>query len=638
MDLLTAGRDIVGDLDDLVGLDFGRLDFALARKVVQLRGDELTGAAFEIVEPVSKAGAAVEVAAYTGVERRRRFFKGDHWQGGTAWTGMRPAPNDENSREVYNRLRRLFVSKNIVAEVVRRHRGAVVGTSPGWTITPTERRGPLRRIFDASLQKVQRLLRSLAPAAPPAEQQPAPDSERKATDPNLVGRLAEIDAALVHWWNDKGAHRKIKQTVDKMLYARRGALRLFIPPAEIDENGQLRRPPKTLEAALGLIHISAPQVEQCRVHTEEESQRRVGVYVVDETKRKVAELTYLDALGRTVVRVVRPDDPKPEAADEGDRQEGDQARPGAGVVLDLGGRLTMHEIERDELFVSEQVIQNNQLVNLALTMGAHNVLDAGFSELFLFNVQMPTKEVPDPDAPGGVREEEETTLPRGFGVVNRLIGSPVKRPDGTGYDLANGSAQWKEPSSVQTFADTKRLGYVNILEEVQQLHALLSGDAAPSGESRVQALADFVVSLKDTKEQADALGLWLIETALALAACLLGDPQQFADLVLSFDTKIDTGKLTADERRALLNEVEKRLRSRQSAMILLGIDDPDAELRQIELEEQRLNPAGAVSVERQRVLLARDKRAAETDDEDIGRRLDRGAGGSPAAGGQGGGE
>jgi hypothetical protein len=566
------------------------------------------------------------------LDRRRKFRQGDHFQEGAAWTGMRAAPDDPNAKDVTERLRRLFTSSNKIAEIVRRHRDAAVGTSPNWTLTPSERGGRLRRFISASLSKVRRALKAAAATISGATG--AGGADQPAQTPpadEVVERVALVDAALVEWWDKRQAHEKFKKAIDRYLYCGRGSLRFFIPPALVNPDGSLKsNKPRTLEEALDLIHIAAPEPDRCRLVTDEETQARAGIFIVEaDTERdKMAELTYLLPDGRTVVRVVRPGDearlPGPVGVTDAPAPEA--VPPGRQIVVDLGGRLTMFEIETDEPLVSEQIIQHNQLLNLAMTHCGHNVLEAGFSELFLFNVQMPTKEVADPNSPTGKREVEETTIQRGYGAFNRFVGVRSKRADGNGYEYATPSAEWKEPSPIATFADTKRLAYTNILEEAQQLHALLAGDAAPSGESRIQALADFVVSLKGTKTQADAMGLWMLETALRLAAWLMGDASQFDDLVLSFDTKIDTGRLTPAERTALLSEVERRLRSRQSAMILLGIDDPDAELRQIEQESQRLNPMDATQAERARFLLERDRRAAAADgaggDDGIGARLD----------------
>lgn len=599
-------------------MDFSKINFDDAVKLASVSARDISkwgqSDAFDPALDGAQGAATADGASLA--LRRRRFYEGDHWQAGEAWTGLRPA-KDDNSREIYIRLRRLFTSKNVVKEIVRRHRGAVLGTSPNWTLTPTEARGRLRRFLDASLRRVRRALK-IAEPEPEPEPQPQPQNQPPParTDEQRVERLAEIDAALVAWWDGRSAHDKLRQAVTKLLYAGRGSLRLFVPPGRIDpQTGQPKRPVRTLEDALDLIHVMSPDVEQCRVHTDPETQDQVGVYVVTEGDNPRAELTYLDESRRTVVRVVRKGEQAavPPAATSAATSEslvaGEGAARGSEMVKELGGRLTIREVEVDEPLVSEQVIQNNQLINLAMTMCGHGVLDTGFSELFLIDLQMPTEEVADANSPTGKREVPKKTLDRGVNVIHDLKSVPQKRPDG-GYDMGGGSVTWREPSKVEMFADAKRLAYENILEEAQQLHALLSSDAAPSGESRIQALADFIISLKDTKERADDLGRWLLSTALAVAANLLGKPTMFDDLVVSFDCKIDTGKLTPSERTALLEEVAKRLRSRQSAMILLGIDDPDAELRQIEREQQQgLSPAERVNVERQQFLLERDRRA-----------------------------
>jgi hypothetical protein len=156
--------------------------------------------------------------------------------------------------------------------------------------------------------------------------------------------------------------------------------------------------------------------------------------------------------------------------------------------------------------------------------------------------------------------------------------------------IAAASVSYRDPVNVETFEKTEAAAYRNILEEARQLHRLIARDATASGESRVQARADFVTSLRDTKTQLDAAGRWVLETALALAAALAGQPGRFASLRVRFESQLDTGPLSSEERRVIAEEVERKLRSRQNAMALLSIDDPAAMLDEIISEIQMLTP------------------------------------------------
>jgi hypothetical protein len=168
---------------------------------------------------------------------------------------------------------------------------------------------------------------------------------------------------------------------------------------------------------------------------------------------------------------------------------------------------------------------------------------------------------------------------------------------------------YKEPSPITTFSDGKLLGYRNCLEEMHQVHALISGDATPSGESRITALADFAIFSLDFKEETDACGEWLAETVLYWASVLMNKPGRFNSLRASFDSKIDLGRLSAEERKQLLDEVEKKVLSRESYMMIVGRSDPATEFAKIKEEDGALNQEASLKIERARLALEQDRRA-----------------------------
>ena len=61
-----------------------------------------------------------------------------------------------------------------------------------------------------------------------------------------------------------------------------------------------------------------------------------------------------------------------------------------------------------------------------------------------------------------------------------------------------------------------------------------------------------------------------------------------------FDCRLNPGPLTTDERRVLLEEYGKGLRSKETTMALLGTDDIEAELERMDKEgEAAAEPASA---------------------------------------------
>lgn len=474
------------------------------------------------------------------LKANRLFYMGDHWQGAAGWAG--PMLNDRHElyRQTIIEIQRAFVSKNAIAEVVNRHVGGVAGREPMWSLT---------------------VRRSLAEG-----EKPSPEEQRL---------IDEGESLLTTWWDGQqgvvssedelvGAHKALQTAVATMLLSRRGLLRLFVPPGQLDENGQVRR--EALEQSIKKIFVHHPEPAQAAVVVDKAQMARLGCYVYEEQKKQKGELTYLDQ-GRTVVRII---------------SEGDDA-PGVGGVLDLNGRLTMYEMRRP-LLITEQVQQLQRGVNLALTMLQRNVVQAGFLERTFFNTQLPGKEVPDPDNPGQTKFVPQP-LHVGAGVTNFLSGVTSEDSEGN-VQVLTPSVVYRDPVAVDTFVATREAMYRSLLEEVQQLHALISGDATASGESRKQARGDYEGSLLLTKSEVNAALRWLLETVLAMAAVFSGQPGRFAGLRVNAEARVNLGPMAADDQKMIMDQVDKGLLSKETGRSKLGVEDTEAEAERVASEAQ----------------------------------------------------
>jgi len=231
--------------------------------------------------------------------------------------------------------------------------------------------------------------------------------------------------------------------------------------------------------------------------------------------------------------------------------------------------------------ITPQVRQQQMLLNLALTMLGRNVVLGGFLERILLNAQLPgtmqqqgdgsTRFIPDP-------------LQVGAGTTNVLTGLPITDANGEVTSYATPSVVYRDPVKIETFVETKADAYRGILEEVQQLHALISGDATASGESRKQARSDFVSSLADTTTQVERGGRWLLETLLAMAAAFSGQSGRYQELRAVFSCHIDTGPISGDDMDATRANVQAGLLSEESGMAQIGVEDVDVEQARIASE------------------------------------------------------
>jgi hypothetical protein len=480
-----------------------------------------------------------------------RFYNGDHWQNGEGWSGPRLDVKHPLYNNTLMEIMRTFVSKNVVKEVVDRHVAGVAGKEPGWGVT------------------VRRMLA---------------EGEEPGADERAL--IAEAEELLVSWWDGQfglvgkgdelaGAHKIVQSVVSTALLGKRGVLRLFVPPGELNEAGQV--PPGSLAESVKRIFVHHPEPDQSGVGVERSRLAQLGVYSylggVD-GKEELAELTYLDGQS-TMLRVIK---------------EGGEVVNEARLAL--RGRLTMFELHRT-LLVTDQVLQQQKMLNLAKTMMQRNVIQGGFLERTFFNTQMPGKNVADTDRPGTTRFVPEP-FHTGPGVTNFLAGVTYTDADGN-QQVASPSVVYRDPVAVGTFEDTERSAYRGILEEVHQLHALISGDAAASGESRVQARSDFEQSLLLTKPEVEAALRWLLETVLAMAAQFSQQPGRYDGLRVNAEARIDTGPVTADEQRIVGELVDKKLLSKTTGRQRVKVEDTDAEAalvaQESEQEQQLLGTA-----------------------------------------------
>jgi hypothetical protein len=172
-----------------------------------------------------------------------------------------------------------------------------------------------------------------------------------------------------------------------------------------------------------------------------------------------------------------------------------------------------------------------------------------------------------------------------------LMGAPIYDDAGNVTGYTNPSINYRDPVSVQTFDDTERSAYRSILEETNQLHVMINGDATASGESRKQARADFENSIGPTVAQAERAIRWLLETLLAMGAAFAGQPVRYADLRAVVTCRVSSGPISADEQEQTRKNVETKLLSKETGMARIGVDDVDAEQAKIASEGETASQA-----------------------------------------------
>ncbi len=474
------------------------------------------------------------------------FAEGDHWQHGHGWVGPRPdhhlghddRPYEADYRHsmhhhLLREIRRAFISKNAIGEVLARHRAGVIGHPIAWKLTVSR----------------------------PLAQGESPTAAEQAL-------IAEAEAALTTWWDQEGVVEELHEALVLLLCAGRAPLRLYVPPGLLVEqaDGSVTLPPGDLPAQLARIALDTPDRDEATVIEDDRTRAEAGIFLAEEEKgQPTLEVSALDGT-ETVLRIIAGDTVQSETR------------------LPLGGRLLVYELERPVL-ITAQVLSLQKLLNLSLSMLGRNVVLGGFLERVFLNTQMPGEFRTDPHTGGQVFVPHPLDV--GAGSINVLQGTEI-RDDATGQvtGYANPSVVYRDPVPVQTFADTRDIAYRAILEETQQAHALLSGQGAPSGESRRQALADFLSSLRLTAPAIERAVRWMLETALHLGAHFAGQPGRYLGLRVVTTCHLDTGPLAADEAKQVIDLVAAELLSRETGMARVGVDDSDAEAQRIQAERE----------------------------------------------------
>lgn len=483
----------------------------------------------------------------------RAMLDGDMWLGGFGWIGPRPQPTDDGYSETLRLLHQGFISENALAEVIDRHVAGVLGREPQWGFA-------VRRHIDN-------------------------DQEPTDEEQTLIG---EAEALVTQWWDARKLHKFLNSATRTLLYARRSVVRLYVPQGKIvSENvtdpqnparvKTVKVVPRVADVPAGLAFVwpDGPMPELSTVSEDPDTKESIGVVLYRAGQnvmgtggsREIAELTYLAEpnAGGDALTIIR---------------QASTGQTDVTVRLNFGGRLSMYEMTRAP-FVTTQMIQLQRALNLALTALPKNVIQAGWLERVIANAQMPGKWVSDANAAGGKKWVPDKHV-TGGGATTYLRG--LKQEDLTtgSVSYATPTVNWREPSPVAPTVEAQEALYRGILREAKQEHTLMSQDVKASGKSREQARSDFEMTLRPTAAEVNALGRWLLETALAMAEAFSFNFGKYTNtLRATFDCQIDTGPITDLERTAIDGSVTAGTLSRETAMSLEGIADPAAEIARI---------------------------------------------------------
>lgn len=487
----------------------------------------------------------------------RKYILGDDWQNGSGWVGPHFDGNSKISEILRNEIKRDFASKSDIKAAVRRHRRGIIGRVPNWIISS--------RTISSD-----------------------PESKLSAEE---EARIAEAQKILNEFWKNSRVHQTLKDFVTDYLTNEHAVLRLYF----VQDDDLQNKTPETIEDAVKMIHLFREEPAAGCVVVDKKTLKKASFFRYEEDGTVHIEMCFVDDDGNTVFKKLSQTDAKEFAnqnfpASFGKYINGKTDVEEDFITLPLNGKLLFFEM-KGEAFITAAMRSQQKLVNKAFTMMSHNLDEDGFRKKKILNGLPPGKfgkdatgaqiYIPDPDG-------EQV----GAGSISYTQGLPTVERDAEGRiktSYTTPSVHESEPIDVKTFIETAKTASEAILEEADQMHITISGDAAPSGESRIQARDNFRQSLEDTKSAFDDCVSEVFETVLAVVAYLMEQDDRFIDLQVTVSALLNLGPKSIEERRVAREEAKDNYRSIESAMEELGITDPDA-MKAIIKQEQEEKP------------------------------------------------
>lgn len=475
-----------------------------------------------------------------------QLYAGDLWAAGRGWSGPRPAAdstrNAQDTARVSAEIERTFVSRNLARDIIDRHATGVIGREPLIGVLYRDDRTP---------------------------------TQADAT------RLSEYDTALTDWAEASHAHLAAQRAVTTALTTGQGTVRLYVHRSNLDTltdaNGQ---PALGIRAGLSLseaarrVSVHAPNWDQAGAVRDREGHVQGAWYTwTDEQGQTHTELHQHDTQGGVRRTLIHPDVRADGTSGTFDR-------------IDTPD-LWIYELRLDPL-LTDSVRRLQLAANKTLTMGSRNIDLGGFVERTILNAQMPGQWKTDPDAPGGQRFVP-ATFNVGAGSTQFLSGVAIMERDPHGQMRPTGQFStpqviYKDPTPFDVFADTFEQLREAILDEANQLHILISGDASASGVSRQQAVNDFMSSLEPTRIAIEALLRWMYDAVLRFALQVTGRIAEADAVRIRAQARLSAVQPTPAEIKTTLELHQAGLLSRETTYSRLGVEDGDAEVSRLAAE------------------------------------------------------
>lgn len=520
---------------------------------------------FSQINSLARADILLRQATPNDVLVNAAYVRGDHFRLGEEWIGP-PVPPEY--KDGLAQLERTWVPIPVVNECLEGHTAGILGREPMFENVRRE-------------------------ALPEDASQEDKDAANTATE--------AINSAFGVWCDTRNLSAILQEWAGRLRWAGRAPLRLFVPPGllekQVDGFWRLPKEVTTPQQALQYIFLHPPNVERAMVYVDPRSFSECGLFRYDEGPEFLDDVTSLDTK-RRLEKVFVADADAPPAAPGRPRIERDKTvlqtlevgivGPTIGedavvqeVVFPCGGFSLMFEAKLP-LLLTDPARRMQRAINLLSTILAINATYAGFRSRDYFNVT-DTKDTGNPD--GDVTASATSVL--------MWYAQPYKVKNKEGQE----ETKYLEPRLVTTEPiDGKPLIELTLAWERQlrrwfrQEHTLFTGVTDVSAVALVQMRSAFLLSLLQTKPAVEDALNWLQGAAWCFALYLCGQSDEIPSFVETYrqsaTAKPYTGPLTPDEMRVIVEMVGARLMSREFAAMMLGVEDVDAEIQRIKIEDE----------------------------------------------------
>ena len=393
----------------------------------------------------------------------------------------------------------------------------------------------------------------------------------------------EADATTGATWYERGEHKLARAIAKRLLATGKVYLRYDVPPGLIVE-GTDRETGDAAQGvdaanwreAYGLTHVELCARGSAFIHVDPATMRKTAFYSYVEgeanQKTKCIQISWIENK-KTRVRVVKSNAPSEDWS------------------VDTGGNLLVLEADLEPM-ITPDLLRLQDIVCSIATMMKINADVAGFPQTDAIDIARPVQRVPapteaEPDATKAV-EAPVASGPRSMRAWYSEVARDANGKVITGEDgkpiIRSGSIQYRDPVSSQPLRDDIEFLNTEIYSACNQRHIPARTSANASAEMLVEARADYADSLLETQPDLERLLQTLFKARLCMAAYLAGDDVTLAQFKAGYyrvALQLNTGPVSVAEAQEIRAGRTDGLLSDETAMIMLGIDDPDAELSKI---------------------------------------------------------